>query len=1070
MNNPNFILGNPHWASAYDLEAIQRIADELKKSNQIEMNEGMMAEKQFEPEEHVDNVMDGDSTLENIFEDSMLSPIPSPTSHVAQSFGGLELGSEPQAPPPTPDLVTSGPLTLKEFCHADTKTTRSSSRISNRRQCSLRPPKSQFETKTPRYRLKKKELKAMPPEQKIDHIRHQNLQNSAKYRQRQKVKLAEKGRIVEELEVELKQAETESLAMENEYKARFETNNDLKAQVFDDIQRKRLKRRDELENLMKSHEAVLQGIAERRREIMDSQDLKDHQKKTEISTNGSRKSREMGYLKSSEMVLKAYELSTSLEQHAVFLKKLEHMFGKIPIRSGAKDQNSTASMVDPPQDGDDFIDFTTGCNTGATGTSMPKGKRTGRRSTDLMAAHTTNRFNSRGRAVSDSMATHTTHPADMRASGAPAIRRKSVCLDGNDHDRARPDTKRLKELEYSQDRLDVMAGYYSDDSGVTPTPAGGEGRSKMSTSLAVVSNGGTLSGRLTLAFPQQCDRHRHDRLHSSHSPLNPGEESAARVYPPNHGSHAIRRNSVRFDDNDWAGPDTKRLKELESSEDRLDVMAGYSSDSYFEESNTENYSLDTIRGHMLGHNGHDGHGLHNYQGDLEDVIRDATELYNIGSVASHPAGATHVVNVNNAKTLTSSAPCGTEGTGVHNYQGDSRDSTTHLDGFIFVGHKAHDGACVHHYQEDRGESTPHPGGFSSVINANTYENYPLVTDLNVLHRPLMSDASHPDSLAFVAGASDTESVGRNKGGLDDNDRYRAGPDTKRLKELESVTRVYPPKHGAHAIRGEMAGHYANDEARVHNHQGDLGEIIPANATGPNGIGSVASHPAHLATHVINVNNAKTLTSTVHREADENDPLVTDLNARHHPLMSHASHSNALAPMAGASDTESVGRNMGGSFDTQLNESRRDASAAAFNKNDSDAEDAIAIRGSEFCHDVTIRNGESRRNVLAVGPFGNVAGGRNVLHPSRRDVIYSEATGHNENDPLSGIPMETHPAMISSRRPAGADVGAHGTALRAHPAGIGMSAAHGLHRYNGASYRTPTGSNARDTVGSSGVIN
>ena len=90
---------------------------------------------------------------------------------------------------------------------------------------------------------------------------------------------------------------------------------------------------------MKSHEAVLQGIAERRREIMDSQDLKDHQKKTEISTNGSQKSREMGYLKSSEMVLKAYELSTSLEQHAAYKKKLEHMFGKIPNRSGAQDQN-----------------------------------------------------------------------------------------------------------------------------------------------------------------------------------------------------------------------------------------------------------------------------------------------------------------------------------------------------------------------------------------------------------------------------------------------------------------------------------------------------------------------------------------------------------------------------------------------------------------------------------------------------------------------------------------------------------------------------------------------------------
>ncbi|EFO88883.1 hypothetical protein CRE_06569 [Caenorhabditis remanei] len=105
---------------------------------------------------------------------------------------------------------------------ADTKTTRSSSRISNRRrfenQCSLRPPKSQFETKTPRYRLKKKELKAMPPEQKIDHVRHQNLKNSAKYRQRQKVKLAEKEIIVEELEAELKQAETESMEMENEYK------------------------------------------------------------------------------------------------------------------------------------------------------------------------------------------------------------------------------------------------------------------------------------------------------------------------------------------------------------------------------------------------------------------------------------------------------------------------------------------------------------------------------------------------------------------------------------------------------------------------------------------------------------------------------------------------------------------------------------------------------------------------------------------------------------------------------------------------------------------------------------
>ena len=66
--------------------------------------------QEFEPEEHVDNVMDGDSTFEIIFEgirffldqqlrsnalisDSMLSPIPSPTIHVVQSFGGLELGS-----------------------------------------------------------------------------------------------------------------------------------------------------------------------------------------------------------------------------------------------------------------------------------------------------------------------------------------------------------------------------------------------------------------------------------------------------------------------------------------------------------------------------------------------------------------------------------------------------------------------------------------------------------------------------------------------------------------------------------------------------------------------------------------------------------------------------------------------------------------------------------------------------------------------------------------------------------------------------------------------------------------
>ncbi|EFO93275.1 hypothetical protein CRE_21540 [Caenorhabditis remanei] len=1023
MNNPNFILGIPDYMSPGDLEAIQRIADEVEKNNQIEMDEGMMAEKQFEPEEHVDNVMDGDSTLENIFE-------------------------EPQAPPPTPDMVTSGSLTLEEFCHADTKTTRSSSRISNRRrfenQCSLRPPKSQFETKTPRYRLKKKELKAMPPEQKIDHVRHQNLKNSAKYRQRQKVKLAEKEIIVEELEAELKQAETESMEMENEYKARFETAqlSDLKAQIFDDIQQKRQKRRDELENLMKSHEAVLQGIAERRREIMDSQDLKDHQKKTEISTNGSQKSREMGYLKSSEMVLKAYELSTSLEQHAAYKKKLEHMFGKIPNHSGAEDQNQTA--IDTPQGGRDFTDFTTGCNTGATGTSMHKGKRTGIGSTDLMAAHTPNRFNSRGRAVSDSMTTHTTHPADVIAFGAPAIRRKSDCLDGNDHDRARPDTKRLKELESSQDRLDVMAGY-SADSAVTPTSAGGEGRSKMSTSLAVGSNGGTFSGRLTLAFLQQCDRRRHDRLHLFHSPLNPGEESVAGVYPPNHGSHAIRGNSPCLDDNNRyrVGPDTKRLKELESSGGRQEVMAG-------------NWAV------------------------------------------YPPNRAARVVR---SKMVRYDAP---EGTGVHNYQGDSKDSTTHLDGFIFFGHKAHDGAWVYHYQEDRGKSTTHLGGFSSVINSNTDENYPLVTDLNARHHPLMSNASHSNALAIVAGAGDNVSVGRNMGGLDDNNRYRAGPDTKRLKELESVTRVYPPKHGARAIRGEMAGHYANDEAGVHNHQGDLGDFVPTEATGPYGIGSVASHPAHTAPHVVNVNNVKTLTSTGHREADENDPLVTDLNARHHPLMSHASHSNALAPMAGASDTESVGRNKGGYGSI---ESRRDASATEFNKNDSDAEDAIAIRGSlKFGHDATTRNGESRRNVIAVGSrvfgdsnssnidrsvsfvknasvhgehdamgthvnspvarcsrhldrFGNVAG---VLHPSRRDVIYSEATG---------LPMETHPDKISSRRPAGADVGAYGTALRApHPAGIGMSAAHGLHWYNGASYRTPTESNAQDPVGPSGVIN
>ena len=64
--------------------------------------------------------------------------------------------------------------------------------------------------------LNLKFLNFQPPEQKIDHIRHQNLKNSAKYRQRQKVKLAEKEIIVEELEAELKQAETESLELENE--------------------------------------------------------------------------------------------------------------------------------------------------------------------------------------------------------------------------------------------------------------------------------------------------------------------------------------------------------------------------------------------------------------------------------------------------------------------------------------------------------------------------------------------------------------------------------------------------------------------------------------------------------------------------------------------------------------------------------------------------------------------------------------------------------------------------------------------------------------------------------------
>ena len=45
MNNSNFPLGIPDYMWPGDLEAIQRIADEVEKSNQIAMDKGMMAVK-----------------------------------------------------------------------------------------------------------------------------------------------------------------------------------------------------------------------------------------------------------------------------------------------------------------------------------------------------------------------------------------------------------------------------------------------------------------------------------------------------------------------------------------------------------------------------------------------------------------------------------------------------------------------------------------------------------------------------------------------------------------------------------------------------------------------------------------------------------------------------------------------------------------------------------------------------------------------------------------------------------------------------------------------------------------
>lgn len=363
MNNSNFSPPPDEktlWSSHFESESNEVIdiddfdeqiifsAGELDKNNEIEMGVGnfemedeeMILKSEFE--QYVRNdVMDSDVSLGDIynFEDS--TPSSSPTNHVFQSFGVLNLGSESISPeaPPTPcdsvknemmdGVVASGPLTFQDFRNADRTPTRSSPRRSTRR-TSLRSSVSSEGSgiRILRYRKTKKEKNAMTPAETIDEKRLTDIRNSAKYRESQKEKMKNLENKVATLQKELYQAETQNSKLENEYFGTKLAGNKLKIGLFEDIKNQRQVGREERENVVNDHKKVLQKIAERRAEIqeVEADDYGSKKKKTSaLSTNSSQKSRETGYLKSSLIDLEAYNLSTTLMQQKAYRTELEKM-------------------------------------------------------------------------------------------------------------------------------------------------------------------------------------------------------------------------------------------------------------------------------------------------------------------------------------------------------------------------------------------------------------------------------------------------------------------------------------------------------------------------------------------------------------------------------------------------------------------------------------------------------------------------------------------------------------------------------------------------------------------------